>query len=148
MFKSMASILSPTMPSHEEGQPFLDPERSDPAVNSDALPDDHSIHLLPEARTFYGSGRLPPFVLNKRTQVTKSVVIPTRNGSRPKEEKETKVNIVAKVCLLETDFFPVNTFLDGWGDLSHRLCSIDLFHDSTSGHEKGMLTRASSLALG
>lgn len=103
MFKSMASILSPTMTSHEKEQSFIesdDPERSDPAVNSNALPEDHPIHLLPEAQRLYGSGRAPPFVLNKRSQVMKNVVIPTKNGLRPKDEKATKVKIVAKVCAL------------------------------------------------
>ena len=101
MFKSMASILSPTTTSYDKDQPFVetdDSERSDPTVNFDALPDDHPIHLLPEAQTFYGSGRPPPFVLNKRSQVIKSVVIPTKNGLRPKDEKAVKVKIVAKVC--------------------------------------------------
>ena len=100
MFKSMASILSPTTTSYDKDQPFVetdDSERSDPTVNFDALPDDHPIHLLPEAQTFYGSGP-PPFVLNKRSQVIKSVVIPTKNGLRPKDEKAVKVKIVAKVC--------------------------------------------------
>ncbi len=99
----MASILSPTITSYEKDHPFVepdDPDCSDPTVNSDALPDDHPIHLLPEAQTFYGSGRSPPFVLNKRSQVIKNVVIPTQNGLRPKDEKATKVKIVAKVCAL------------------------------------------------
>lgn len=99
MFKSMASILSPTMTSHEKEQSFIesdDPERSDPAVNSNALPEDHPIHFLPEAQRLYGSGRAPPFVLNKRSQVMKNVVIPTKNGLRPKDEKAIKVKIVAK----------------------------------------------------
>ena len=103
----MASILSPTTTSHEKDQsPSFaaesdDRERSDPSVNADALPDDHPIHLLAEAQTVYSNGRQPPFVLNKRSEVIKSVVIPTRNGLRPKDEKATKVNIVAKVCVFQ-----------------------------------------------
>ena len=102
MFKSVASILSP-MASHGKDQLLVepdDPERSDPDVNSDALPEDHPIHLLAEARKVYGNGRPPPFVLKKRSQVIKNVVIPTKNGLRPKDEKATKVEIVAKVCVL------------------------------------------------
>ena len=99
MFKTMASILSPTITSYEKDHPIVepdDPECSDPTVISDALPDDHPIHLLLEAQTFYGSRQPPPFVLKKRSEVIKNVVIPTRNGLRPKNEKATKVKIVAK----------------------------------------------------
>ena len=101
--KSLVSILSPAMTSHEKEQSSIesvDPERSDPAVNVSALPGDHPIHLLNEARKLYGSERAPPFVLKKRSEVKRNVVIPTKNGSRPKDEKATKVNIVAKVCAL------------------------------------------------
>lgn len=103
MLKSMASILSPNMTSDEKDRSFVDPddpERSDPDVNSDALPEDHPIHLLREAQDLYGSSRPPPFVLNKRSQIVKTVVIPTKSGSRPKDEKATEVKIVAKVCIV------------------------------------------------
>lgn len=108
MFRSMASILSPTMNSHEKDQsPSLiaesdDRERSDPSVNTDALSDDHPIHRLAEARTFYdnyNNGRRPPFLLNKRSEVIKTVVIPTKDGLRPKDEKAIQTKIVAKVRL-------------------------------------------------
>lgn len=151
MFKSMASILSPTVTSHDQNQSFDesdDPERSDPAVNSDALPDDHPIHLLPEARAFYRSGRTPPFVLNKRSEVIKSVVIPTKNGLRPKDEKAIKVRIVAKVCAFKCGFFPLGISLESGEDLLPPPCSMNLSHDSTLSSGKGMLTRESSLALG
>lgn len=102
----MASILSPAVTFQEKDQsPSFaaqsdDSERSDPSVNVDALPDDHPIHLLAEAKTLYSNGRQPPFVLNKRSEVIKTVVIPTKNGSRPKDGKAIKVKVVAKVCAL------------------------------------------------
>ena len=106
MFRSMASILSPTMNSHEKDQSSSstaesdDRERSDPSVNTDALPEDYPIHLEAEARTYYNNynnGRRPPFLLNKRSEVIKTVVIPTKDGRRPKDEKAIQTNIVAKV---------------------------------------------------
>ena len=96
----MASILSPNM-THEDN----DPERSDPSVNSDTLPDDHPIHFLLEARKYYGNIGTPPFVINKRAQVIKVVVIPTKDGLRPKDSKATKAKIVAKVCALHGGHF-------------------------------------------
>ncbi|KAF6237318.1 hypothetical protein HO173_004787 [Letharia columbiana] len=128
MFKSMASILSPTVTSHDQNQSFVesdDPERSDPAVNSDALPDDHPIHLLPEARAFYRSGRTPPFVLNKRSEVIKSVVIPTKNGLRPKDEKAIKVKIVAKPWDKEFMFWTL--------DLNHTRYIVKPFNGQAQG---------------
>lgn len=80
-----------------------DTERSDPTVNSDALPDDHPIHLLPEAQVYYKGSR-PPFVLNKRSEQSKDVVIPTKNGSRPKDDKAVKVRIAAKVWTIDCSF--------------------------------------------
>ena len=82
-----------------------DPERSDPTVNLDPLPDDHPIHLESVARKLYESGRTPPFTLNKRSEMEKLVVIPTKNGSRPKDEKAVKVKIIAKVCTLLSALF-------------------------------------------
>ena len=73
---------------------------SDPSVNADALPDDHPIHLLAEAQKFYSNGRQPPFLLNKRSQVIKTVVIPTKKGLRPKDERAVMTKIRAKVCAL------------------------------------------------
>ena len=111
MFKSMASILSPAVaPLEKDQSPSSaaksdDPEQSDPSVNTDALPEDHPIHLLAEAQTLYSNGRQPPFVLNKRSQVIKIVVIPTKNGSRPRDEKAVKAKIVAKVCTRCGAFF-------------------------------------------
>ena len=102
----MASILSPTMNSHEKDQlPSFaaesdERERSDPSVNADALPDDHPIHLLAEAQTFYSNDRQPPFLLIKRSQVIKTVVIPTKKGLRPKDERAIMTKIRAKVCAL------------------------------------------------
>lgn len=95
----MASVSIPSTSSDRKGLSFVEPddtERSDPTVNSNALPDDHPIHLLPEAQIFYKGSR-PPFVLRKRSEITKEVVIPTKNGSRPKDDKAVKVRIVAKV---------------------------------------------------
>lgn len=103
----MASILSPTMTSHEKDQPPSlialsdDRERSDPSVNTDAMSEDYPIHLEAEARTYYNNynngGRRPPFLLNKRSEVIKKVVIPTKDGQRPKDEKAIQTDIVAKV---------------------------------------------------
>ena len=79
-----------------------DRECSDPSVNTDALPEDHPIHFEAEARTFYNNynnGRRPPFLLNKRSEVIKTVVIPTKDGLRPKDEKAIQTKIVAKVRL-------------------------------------------------
>ena len=102
----IASAFIPRTSSERKGLSFVesdDTERSDPTVNSDALPDDHPIHLLAEAQVFYKGSR-PPFVLNKRSEQTKDVVIPTKNGSRPKDDKAVKVRIVAKVCTIDFSF--------------------------------------------
>ena len=105
----MASLWSPNMASQDKSLAnvvFDDPERSDPTVNFDALPENHPIHLLSVAREYYKYGRTPPpFTLNKRSEMEKLVVIPTKNGSRPKDEKAVKVKIVAKVCTLTSAFF-------------------------------------------
>ena len=104
----MASLWSPNLASQDKSLAnvvFDDPERSDPTVNFDALPDNHPIHLLSVAREYYKNGRTPPFTLNKRSEMEKLVVIPTKNGSRPKDEKAVKVKIVAKVCTLLSAFF-------------------------------------------
>ena len=81
-----------------------DSDRSDPAVNFESLPDDHPVFLLTEAKSRYKDNVKPPFAIGIRrpSEMIKSVVIPTRNPNalRPKEEKATKVNIVAKVCPL------------------------------------------------
>ncbi|KAK3174244.1 hypothetical protein OEA41_001488 [Lepraria neglecta] len=58
-------------------------QHSEPSVNTDPLSDDHPIHLLEEARKFYRN-RQPPFVLSKRSQVSKTCVVPTKDGLRPK----------------------------------------------------------------
>ena len=102
----MASVLSPGVTSHDNGQsPSIatepdDPEGSDPSVNVDALPKDHPIYLLAEARRFYGNNQKPPFLLHRRPEVErrKDVVIPTKHGLRPKREKTKLGQIVAKVC--------------------------------------------------
>ena len=109
MFRSMTSYLSPTMDPRETGQsPSLsaesdDDERSDPSVNTDALPDDQPIHRLNEAKTFYSNNNASPpapFLIHRRSQIVKDVVIPTKNGLRPKDGKATITQIVAKVCPL------------------------------------------------
>lgn len=104
MIKSMASVFSPAMASQEKKSPPVesdDRECSDLAVNSDALPEDYPIHLEPEARRYYESSETPvPFLIGKRspTEMVKKVVVPTKKGLRPKNEKATKiVKIVAKV---------------------------------------------------
>lgn len=86
-----------------------DPERSDPSVNVDALPKDHPIHLLAEARRYYGDDRKPPFLLNKRPEAErrKDVVIPTKHGLRPKREKTKLAQIVAMVCLHQKESLKV-----------------------------------------
>ena len=99
----MPSVFLPTPTSHDQDGSFVesdDPDRSDPAVNSDTLPEDHPIAWLPDARTLYSHGRWPPFVLKKHSAIGRPVVIPTKNGSRPKDEKATIVNLKAKVCAL------------------------------------------------
>ncbi|KAM0803428.1 hypothetical protein BDR22DRAFT_71062 [Usnea florida] len=103
MFKSMASVFSPGMTSHDNGQsPSIaieldDPEGSDPSVHVDALPKDYPIHLLAEAREYYGNNNTkPPFVLRTRpNERLKDVVIPTKHGLRPKREKTRLGQIVA-----------------------------------------------------
>ena len=103
----MASLWSPDKASQDKDQANLaldDLERSDPTVNLDPLPDDHPVHLEPVARKLYENGRIPPFTLNKRSEMEKLVVIPTKNGSRPKDEKAVKVKIVAKVRTLLSAF--------------------------------------------
>ena len=104
----MASLWSPDTAFQDKDQADVvldDPERSDPTVNLDPLPDNQPIHLLSVARKYYENGRTPPFLLNKRSEMDKLVVIPTKNGSRPKDEKAVKVKIVAKVCTLLSTFF-------------------------------------------
>ena len=118
----MASLWSPDMASQDKNQVKVvldDLERSDPTVNLDPLPDNHQIHLEPVARKLYENGRIPPFTLNKRSEMEKLVVIPTKNGSRPKDEKAVKVKIIAKVCTLLSAFFcsircprPMSNFLN------------------------------------
>lgn len=107
MFRSVTSYLSPTMNSHEAGQPSSSPaesdddERSDPSVDIKALPEDHPIHRFEEARTFYSNSNFnppAPFLIHKRKQLVKAVVIPTKSGQRPKDGKATITKIVAKVC--------------------------------------------------
>ncbi len=56
--------------------------KSDPSVNRDQLPEDSPVFLLEEARQAF-RGRLPPFVVKKRSQVRRRCVIPTVNGTRP-----------------------------------------------------------------
>ena len=104
----MASLWSPDMAFQDKNQVKVvldDLERSDPTVNLDPLPDNHPIHLEPVARKLYENGRIPPFTLNKRSEMEKLVVIPTKNGSRPKDEKAVKAKIIAKVCTLLSTFF-------------------------------------------
>ena len=86
-----------------------DPEGSDPSANVNALPKDHPIHLLAEARTYYGNDQRPPFLLHRRPEVErrKDVVIPTKHGSRPKREKTKLGQIVAMVCSHPREFFRV-----------------------------------------
>ena len=111
----MASVLSPGMTSLDKDQYSSiaigpdDPERSDPSVNVDALPKDHPIHLLAEARRYYGNNHKPPFVLHRRPEVErrKDVVIPTKHGLRPKREKTKFGQIVAMVCSHQRNFFRV-----------------------------------------
>lgn len=107
MFRSMTNYLSPTMNSNETGQSPSSPaesdddERSDPSVDIQALPEDYPIHRFEEARTFYSNSSITPpapFLIHKRTQIVKNVVIPTKNGLRPKDGKATITQIVAKVC--------------------------------------------------
>ena len=103
----MTSLSSSDMAFQDKNQVKVvldDLERSDPTVNLDPLPDNHPIHLEAFARKLYENGRTPPFTLNKRSEMEKLVVIPTRNGSRPKDEKAVKVKIVAKVCTLLSAF--------------------------------------------
>ena len=83
---------------------YDDPERSDPIIKSDSLPENHLVHLLPEARMHYEDIR-PPFVLGRRSEVSKTVVLPTKSGARPKDEKAIKVKIVAKICALGHGLF-------------------------------------------
>lgn len=99
----MASLRSPSYAFQDKDQANLvsdDLERSDPTVDHDTLPDEHPVHLEPYARKLYTNGRIPPFTLNKRSEMEKLVVIPTKNGSRPKDDKAVKVKIIAKVCTL------------------------------------------------
>ena len=115
MFKSMACVIPPGMVSHHNRpSPSTaiepdDPEGSDPSVNVNALPKDHPVHLLVEARAHYGNGQRPPFLLLKRPEVErrKDVVIPTKHGSRPKREKTKLGQIVAMVCSHPRKFFRV-----------------------------------------
>lgn len=103
MFKSVGS-LSPAMTSHEKDQTSYstvesdDRACSDPSVKADTLPDDQPVHFLAEAQTLYSNGRQPPFVLNKRSEVMKTVVIPNKYGLRPRDDKAVKAKIIAKVC--------------------------------------------------
>ena len=111
----MASDLFLGMTSYNKDQyPSIairpdDPERSDPSVNVDALPEDHPIHLLAEARRYYGDDRKPPFLLKRRPEGErrKDVVIPTKHGFRPKREKTKLGQIVAMVCLHQRESFKV-----------------------------------------
>lgn len=142
MFKSMASILSPATASHEKDQsPYFaaesdDRDCSDVSVNADALPEDHPTHFLAEAQTHYSNGRQPPFVLNKRSEVMKTVVIPTKYGLRPKDDKAVKAKIIAKVCAIRLFSFHSVSY------------SLESSHDSTSTHEESMLSHEPHLALG
>lgn len=123
----MTSYLSPTMNAHETGQSPSPPpesdddERSDPSVNTAELPDDHPIHRLKEAHTFYSnSNGQPDFLIHRRKQVVKLVVIPTKNGLRPKDGKATTTQIVAKVCPFEGTF--ASPFIEsGMASQSRRL---------------------------
>lgn len=84
----------------------IDPERSNPTTKYKALPDNYPIHFLPEARSYYESGHTrPPFVFKKRSEWIKIVVLPTRAGSRPKDEKAIEAKIVAKVCARQGRLF-------------------------------------------
>ena len=118
------SLFPPTMASQDKAQKYVesdDPERSDPAINSDALPDDFPVQYLDDARKHYGSGQRPPFGLVKHSDVKKSVVIPTKNGLRPSDEKAVKVNILAKVCSLQSNAsHPMHTLGAGSASKSYR----------------------------
>lgn len=103
----MASIIKPDSPSKAEKKPLVEEinrtQKSDPSINTDKLPDDHPIHLFPEAKEFYRDSR-PPFVLNKHAKVTRTVVVPTQDGLRPQFPK--KVEVIAKPWDKKTMFGP------------------------------------------
>ena len=84
----------------------IDPERSNPTTKYKALPNNHPINFLPEARSYYESSHTrPPFVFKKRSESIKTVVLPNRDGSRRKHEKAIEVKIIAKVCARQGRLF-------------------------------------------
>lgn len=84
----------------------IDPERSNPTTKYKALPDNYPIQFLPEARSYYESSHTrPPFVFQKRSDSIKPVVLPNRDGSRPKDKKAIKAKVVAKVCARQGRLF-------------------------------------------
>jgi len=65
---------------------------SDPTIDTTPLPQGHEIHLLKEAKKFY-KRRDPPFVLQRRKEPARVVVIPIECGHRPRYP--TKAELVA-----------------------------------------------------
>lgn len=98
VMSSTTSDSSSSDSSDAENEPFIKDladhlMHSDRSVNTDKLPDDHPIHLEDEARKFFGDGQ-PPFVMQKRHEITKNVVIPTASGRRAQEP--TVVEVVSR----------------------------------------------------
>ena len=59
-----------------------DASTSDLSVKIDQLPEDQPVFLLDEARRAFRD-HIPPFVVKKRSQLPRTCVIPTVNGTRP-----------------------------------------------------------------
>lgn len=78
----MTTVESISEAQSEANSSEHDTSTSDPSVNRDQLPEDSPVFLLDEARQAF-RGRLPPFVVKKRSQVRRRCVIPTVSGTRP-----------------------------------------------------------------
>ncbi|KAL6713451.1 hypothetical protein ACLMJK_008916 [Lecanora helva] len=79
------SSSSPELPNRKPSleDQMDDSQISDPRVNTAALPENHPIHYLHEAREYFKDNR-PPFVIRRDDNLTtRALIIPTKDGRRP-----------------------------------------------------------------
>ena len=90
-----------------------DTSTSDLSVNIDQLPEDSPVFLLEEARKAFRD-HIPPFVVKKRSQLPRSCVIPTVNGTRP--TYPTIIDVVPRLWDKDHVYWTI--------DVNHKRCIV------------------------